>query len=101
MMNPMCKEDGHISWEDVENAICGRCGCQFDNTPEVDPLLGREVVGISGAYYPDRDGYISGEDSDRWGCFYIVTWEDGQQERFFKYQLQPVEQKRGIGVYYK
>jgi hypothetical protein len=69
-------------------------------------LIGLKVYGVSGAGQAPREGLagregrITGEESSRWGDFWIVTWESGHEEPFSKHTVKPASEHRGIGVYY-
>jgi hypothetical protein len=69
-------------------------------------LKGLKVYGVSGpgespkAGLAGREGRITGEESSRWGDFWIVKWEDGSEDSYSKHTVKPASEQRGIGVYY-
>ncbi len=64
-------------------------------------LIGKLVIGDSGCMYPEREGQIISEEKNRWGEMYLIAWEDGTLENFFKHQIKSVFERCGVGVYYK
>lgn len=70
-------------------------------------LIGKKAYGVSGAGQAPREGLagregeIIGIESDKWGTFIMVRWNDGSEEGFTKHTVKPVEEFNGIGVYYE
>lgn len=69
---------------------------------KLDEMLGKKVVGRSGAMYPERYGKIVGEDNQEFGFnSWVIKWEDGTFDTHTKHTLVHISEAVGIGVYYE
>ncbi|MCY9329950.1 hypothetical protein MOF21_08375 [Bacillus haynesii] len=71
----------------------------------VNEMVGKRVIGIDGPGQsetsPGNYGTIIAETTEIWGDFWVVQWDNGHQEPYYKRSIKHISEIYGIGVYYQ